>query len=126
MNISDDALIRWLRDRAASTVTASGSRATFVSDAYFEIADRLEKRLWQPMRTAPKDGTPILAVFRDGLESISLEHMRWNGRQVVIRHGGVAEDRFDYGWSFAAPVGHTGFPDGWFAGWMSLPEPPEA
>lgn len=38
---TDDELIRRLRGLAEAAVNASGSRATFVSDMYFEAADRL-------------------------------------------------------------------------------------
>ena len=38
-----DKLVRWLRGLAERQVNASGSRATFVSDMYFEAADAIEQ-----------------------------------------------------------------------------------
>lgn len=44
----------------------------------------------------------------------------WNGRWVAVSHPGILEDGFDLGWGVAAPVGHGGFPDNWFAGWKPV------
>jgi hypothetical protein len=81
---------------------------------------------WRPISEAPKDGTVIWAVLRRDLSADGRDDLEvWNGRQVPLRHPGVAPDGFDYGWNIAAPVGHGGFPDRWIAGWMPLPEPPD-
>ena len=81
---------------------------------------------WQPIATAPKDRTPILAIFRSDISTAyqrpDLE--RWDGIQIVLRHPGLADDGFDVGWNVAAPVGNGGFPDKWIAGWQPLPDPP--
>ena len=39
--LDHDKLIRWLRGLAEAAVTASGSRATFTSDMYFDAADAI-------------------------------------------------------------------------------------
>ncbi len=81
---------------------------------------------WQPIETAPKDGTPIWVILRDDLDHIGRSDMKpWNGLQLPMLHRGLADDGFDIGWQVAAPVGHGGFPDRWIAGWMPLPPPPE-
>jgi hypothetical protein len=77
----------------------------------------LAEREWQPIETAPKDGTVIWAVLSHHLGL-------WNGLQLPLRHPGLAADGFDIGWNLAAPVGHGGFPDDWIAGWQPLPSPP--
>ena len=83
---------------------------------------------WQPISSAPRDGTIIWVVMHPKLypdikpERADLE--RWNGVQVPVRHPGIMDDGFDIGWGVAAPVGQGGFPDDWIAGWMPLPPPP--
>ena len=83
---------------------------------------------WQPIETAPKDRTPVLAAIHADLfpricpGRPDLE--RWNGQRVVIHHPGVCEDGFDMGWSVSAPVGCGIGCDNWFAGWMPLPQNP--
>jgi hypothetical protein len=46
----------------------------------------------------------------------------WEGIWCVVRHQGISDSGFDMGWNVAAPVGHGGFPDCWFEGWVPLPE----
>ena len=76
---------------------------------------------WRPMAVASKDRTPILLKFVDKLEYEGRPDLaRWNGLMIVGRHPGLADDGFDTGWNFAAPVGMGGFPDEWFEGWRSL------
>ena len=87
---------------------------------------------WQPIESAPKDGTTIWAVFRTDIyptlcpKRPDLEI--WNGVQVPLRDPGVYTDDdgrvWDLGWNIAAPVGNGGFPDEWIAGCMPLPAPP--
>ena len=69
-----------------------------------------------PMRTAPKDGTPVLLKMKSNLEQYGKsDPERWNGILFVGFNRGNLMD-----WGFAAPVGHGGFPDEWFEGWYSL------
>jgi hypothetical protein len=80
---------------------------------------------WQPIETAPRDGTPALVSLRaDIYPRLRPEREdlgRWNGIVAVMRNRGDPSD-----WCFAAPVGQGGFPDEWFAGWQPLPSPPES
>lgn len=84
---------------------------------------------WRDISTAPKDGTPVLAVIHSDLFPRACparpDLERWNGQIVVVHHPGILEDGFDIGWSVSAPVGVGLGRDDWFAGWMPLPPPPE-
>jgi hypothetical protein len=81
---------------------------------------------WRPISAAKKNGETIWAAFRSDLDVISGREdlKRWNGKQVPLRHQGLADDGFDIGWSLDAPVGYGGFPDDWIAGWLPLPANP--
>ena len=78
----------------------------------------------EPMDTAPKDGTAVLAKIRDDLSS---QYPHWraadvlSGCFVVVRHPGLASDGFDVGWSLAGPFGQGLGDDRSFAGWWHLP-----
>lgn len=77
---------------------------------------------WMPIESAKKDRTPYLICLKNPIPNDREDLRRWDGLQFVARHPGIAEDGFDIGWGFAAPVGHGGFPDEWIAGCMPLPE----
>jgi len=83
---------------------------------------------WRPISEAKKDNRPILVLIHPDLypriKPMREDLARWNGKQVVVRHIGLAHDGFDTGWTVDAPVGHGGFPDEWFAGFQPLPSPP--
>jgi hypothetical protein len=76
----------------------------------------------RPISEAKKDGSRILVLLKDPLPGMRDDLQRWYGVPFVARHHGLAKDGFDIGWSFAAPVGHGGFPDEWIAGWWPLPD----
>jgi hypothetical protein len=82
---------------------------------------------WRPIEAAPKDGTPVLALIHADLAARTMwkDHERLQGIQFVARHPGLADDGFDLGWQFAAPVGFGGIPDHYLSGWQPLPLPPE-
>jgi len=85
-------------------------------------------RQWQPIETAPKNGTPVLLRFKDSLRAFDTSDEfrleRWQGLAFVGRHSGHTRNDYDMGWAFAAPVGHGGFPDAWLVGWMAIPNGP--
>lgn len=78
---------------------------------------------WRPIAEAKKDGTPYLLRLRPDL--VKTEARRdleaWQGLAFVGRHPGLADDGFDIGWHFAAPVGQGGFPDDWMVGFITIP-----
>jgi hypothetical protein len=72
---------------------------------------------WQPIETAPRDGTRILAIVGEN-DDRHMSHQR--GRMFCIRYetfGG----KFG-GWGVYP--GYGGAPDSTFTHWMPLPEPP--
>lgn len=75
---------------------------------------------WKPMEQARKDNTAVLLLLKNPIPSDREDLRRWDGIRFVGRHPGLADDGFDIGWNFAAPVGHGGFPDEWFVGWKPL------
>lgn len=83
------------------------------------------RKIWKPMSSAKKDGSIYIAKFRDDLHPTYTQNS-FNGTKnfaskiVVVRHPGLADDGFDIGWNIALPVGHGGFPDEWFEGYIEL------
>lgn len=83
---------------------------------------------WQPISTAPKDGTPCVVLAK---HPIGYPHNEaptdmpdlW-ARAVVAFHEGFASDGYDLGWSLAGPFGQQVEYDERLVGW--LPLPPEA
>lgn len=76
---------------------------------------------WQPIETAPRDGTFIIAYTKAALPE------RWMGmanRPFVVNHMGRTEVLgLDLGWSLFPGMGVG---DDWLEGWMPLPAAPEA
>lgn len=124
--VSNDKIVRWLRGLAEAAVNAAGSRATFVSETYFEAADRIEAlgnqlraaidRAWQPIDTAPKDVNVIIAVMAEGHETLVGEARFWSGAGDWWWGGTTPEDYF------AGPISEINF--GAPTHWMPLPPPP--
>jgi hypothetical protein len=120
-------------DAACSTeCTRCGSNGWIVDLASVTLPPVKQSAGWQPISTAPKDGTTIWGIFHaeiyPRIRPSRTDLEVWNGKQVPLRHPGIFEDPndkpFDVGWSIAAPVGAGGFPDEWIAGWQPLPAPP--
>lgn len=76
---------------------------------------------WQPIETAPRDGSYILAIVAEN-DSMHLGHCA--GRMFVIRHGGKTSSDFDLGWNVFPGFGGTS--DFMFSHWQPLPAPPVA
>lgn len=70
---------------------------------------------WQPIETAPRDGTRIWAILRPDAKN-------WPNRSFEIWHEGTTASDFDLGWTLFP--GYGGVDDRHFAGWMPLPAPP--
>ena len=90
------------------------------------IAKLEAERQWRPIETAPRDGTPILALTRSDLCSrLGRGDLGvWECIRVVVHYQGVTSSGFDPGWSVSAPVGYGIGRDNWFAGWLPLPATP--
>ncbi len=69
---------------------------------------------WQPIETAPKDGTFFLAKLANITDD---RYHHWSGRQFVVRYVGA----MDWGLFPGMGVG-----DDWLEGWMPLPDPSPA
>ncbi|MCX7585069.1 hypothetical protein [Phenylobacterium sp. 58.2.17] len=75
---------------------------------------------WQPISTAPKDGSYILARVAP------LDDERWGhlaGRYFVIRHEGRTPSDYDLGWSVFPGFG--GASDRWFDAWTHISPAPQ-
>lgn len=81
---------------------------------------------WQPIEAAPKDGTAVLLRLKDPIPNDRKDLRLWDGIIFVGRHPGLADDGFDMGWNFAAPVGQGGFPDEWIVGYRPILAVPTA
>lgn len=68
--------------------------------------------IWQPIETAPRDGTPILAFWRHGGDKTRCSVIRWHK---------------DEWWTFASPGLHNlcAHTDTEPTHWMPLPPPPQ-
>lgn len=76
-----------------------------------------EPQGWQPIETAPKDGTPILVGFEN---SGSIYIVRWWVNPEPMTWDGLANE--EYGWLLAETTKVAFMP----THWMPLPTPPEA
>ena len=77
---------------------------------------------WRSMHAAPKDGSPVLGLFKQTFASPHNDRAveQWGGTQIVMRHPGLTNESYDCGWNLING-GTGGFPDDWFEGWMPLP-----
>ncbi|AHD10043.1 DUF551 domain-containing protein [Phaeobacter gallaeciensis] len=74
---------------------------------------------WQPIETAPKDGTEILAVYvPSGKFSPDFSIVEWDGKSWVGKCDGYRsiEAQSDF---------HTNYHEPFLTHWMPLPEPPK-
>jgi hypothetical protein len=77
---------------------------------------------WQPISTAPKDGTEIIGMYVH-IETQVVHNVFWMGEDDTDEHGNA-----DIGW-WTYEYGEVGRLklDGWMTPthWMPLPEPPK-
>jgi hypothetical protein len=76
---------------------------------------------WQPIETAPKDGSYIIAGrFRNGDELCWVKHSRWLTPEDILEYEGegAAED-YEAGWSDGNDDSELCYP----THWISLPAP---
>lgn len=70
-----------------------------------------------PIEKAKEGRKWVLAKFKDDLSHVTFAE-QFEGRWMVIRHGGFGDDGYDFGWGF---VGHGGFSDECFEKLLPLP-----
>lgn len=87
-----------------------------------EENEKLEAQLSEfqkgiPIEKAKEGRQWVLAKFKDDLSHVTFAE-QFEGRWVVVRHGGFAEDGYYFGWGF---VGQGGFSDECFEKFIPLP-----
>lgn len=105
--------------RANAAFIAANSPAEILA-LIAQVRAEVAGQEWRSMASAPKDGTPVLLKVKNALpkKDDALAGVQFVGRNVL------GKDSYDYGWSFAAPVGYGGIPDEWLDGWCHLKSPP--
>lgn len=82
-----------------------------------ELEAQLEATKWQPIETAPKDGTEILVLFkRLGVKCVAWT-TRWNDPTDEHAHWHIDDCKHD-------PYPLRGYNEEDEIGWMPLPRPP--
>jgi hypothetical protein len=98
---------------------AAADRVKELRDGVVRLSD------WQPISTAPKDGTPVLVKIKDDLSPWGIKPGSFGGTDLFAGLYAVMRNRGDImDWCFAAPVGRGGFSDEWLDCWMSVPAKP--
>lgn len=108
-------LIPSLPDHPGSyTIECAACSAGFIAESWERVKklwNTRRERVWRPIESAPKDGTPVLLQLN---EKPTNEGLR--GLIIVANNHGCLSM-----WQFAAPVGYAGIPDDWCYGWCELP-----
>ena len=97
------------------TIECTACPAGFIAESWEKVKklwNTRRERVWRPIESAPKDGTPVLLQLN---EKPTNEGLR--GLIIVAKNNGCLSM-----WQFAAPVGYAGIPDSWCYGWCELPE----
>ena len=79
---------------------------------------------WQPIETAPKDGTPILVFFNKPslqVQQVFWGRAAWDDRPATPEDGIWCVDDNKHG-----PYALRGYSDGDDTHWMPLPAPPQS
>jgi hypothetical protein len=87
------------------------------------VAELEAMQQWQPIETAPRDGSYILAArFKNGDEFLWAKHSRWMTAEEIAEIEGGAPDQWCANWQDGDNEAEPCFP----THWMPLLTPPEA
>jgi hypothetical protein len=105
--------------RFEDAATLIDNQSTQITQLQAEVEALRKDAAWQPIETAPKDGSEILVAFKSvGVKCVSWTDHEWDSSSEFALWC-VTDNKFE-------PYPLRGYNSGDEIGWMPLPKPPIA